>query len=138
MTSPSEAVDTIEKALEGAAALVERDVLKELAKHWNATGTAASPLFKSKIGDKVALFAIDPSAMAEVLTLARKAEAMEREMAEQLKVLDELFDNVQRRTKAGMSWGINGHPTLSPASLHILSVARHRARALIGGDNAQG
>lgn len=42
------------------AALIEREVLAELAKHKTATGTVCSPLFKSKFGDKVPLFSRPP------------------------------------------------------------------------------
>ncbi len=41
-------------------ALIEREVLAELAKHKTATGTVFSPLFKRKFGDKVPLFAHPP------------------------------------------------------------------------------
>ena len=47
-------------AVEEPVALIEREVLAELAKHKTATGTVCSPLFKSKFGDKVPLYAHPP------------------------------------------------------------------------------
>lgn len=51
----------------------------------------------------------------------RRAVAAEARASAAVEALHDVFMDVQNRTKAGMSWGINGHPTMSPASLHKIS-----------------
>ena len=69
---------------------------------------------------------------------ATRIEFLEAENAHLLQVLDTIFEDMQSRTKAGMSWGINGHPTLSHSSAHLIQQTRFRARRSRKGDNADG
>ncbi len=65
---------------------------------------------------------------------AKVALDLSAQLAEARKALDAVFDDTQARTKAGMTYGINGHPTLSPATLNIVAQARFAGRrALTGG-----
>lgn len=65
-------------------------------------------------------------------------KAAEARLAEALKALDVVFEDTQARTKAGMTYGINGHPTLSPATLHVVAQARFAARRVREGGNVDG
>lgn len=68
------------------------------------------------------------------------AEAREARLSEAFKVIstaaDALIEDSLNRTKAGMSWGIHGHPTISPKSMHDLKVALFSARAALAGSSS--
>lgn len=74
---------------------------------------------------------------AEKLTVKLSSETEENaklraRVAELEGVIAAVVDDVSERTKAGMSWGLHGHPTMSPKSLFLLT---SRARSNLGGGN---
>jgi hypothetical protein len=61
-------------------------------------------------------------------------DVLRERVAELEGIIAAVIEDVSERTKAGMSWGLHGHPTMSPKSLYLLT---SRARSIGGRTNAE-
>lgn len=132
MTSPVSAIEAIEKAMEGVTPGPWKAEGYVVMGDWHASGGIASVRSGSRaFNDAAFIAACNPVAIREVLSLARQAEALQREMAELREALEPFAAEAD-------GWS-SAYPDTCLARTSKVNLADlRRARALLGGSENAG